>query len=128
MTATRIIKRVVLYILVALGFLAACALFVGVSIYTGHPHGLPVGWFGLVGFTPLVFWAVTRSLRDQWKRRGFWFAVSALLLCHLLAFSGILLRYPQWPLLWFIPTSFAEAGLFVLVLGRVFHDDGAPNT
>jgi hypothetical protein len=121
MTATKIMKRVLLYILIALGFLAACSLFVAVSIYTGHTHGLPVGWFGLVGFTPLVFWAVIKSLRNHWKRRGFWFAVSALLVVHLLAFVGILLRYPQWPLLWFIPVSFAEAGLFVIVLGKLFN-------
>jgi hypothetical protein len=113
---------------VALGLsiVAAAVLFAWLSIRTGK--SIPVGWLGLVSFTPLVFWVVLKSLRRYWKLRSFWFAVSALLLLHLLAFAAILLRYPQWPLLWFVPISFVEAGLLVVILGKLFHDGSAPST
>ncbi len=114
-----------MYLAIALGVLILCALLVAVSIYTGHTRETPVGWLGLAGFTPVIFWAVLKSLRRHWKRRGFWFAVSALMLLHLLAFAAILLRYPRWPLLWFVPASFVEAGLFVVILGKLFHDNSA---
>jgi hypothetical protein len=118
----RLGSRFLLYIAIALGVLAICALLVAIAIYTGHTRRLPVGWFGLVGFTPLIFWTVIKSLRRCWKRAGFWFAVAALLALHLLAFVATLLRYPQWPLLWFVPVSMVEAGLFVMILGKLFND------
>lgn len=122
---TKLGLRTLVYLAIALGVLLLCALLVTIAIYTGHTREAPVGWFGLAGFTPVIFWAVLKSLRRRWKRRGFWFAVSALMLLHLLTFAGILLRYPRWPLLWFVPASFVEAGFFVVILGRLFDDNNA---
>lgn len=115
--------RFLLYVAIALGVLAACALFIAIAVYTGHAQRLPVGWFGLAGFTPLVFWVVVKSLKRHWKRLTFWFAVAALLVLHLFVFVAILLHFPEWPLLWFIPVSFVEAGLFVMALGKLLDDE-----
>jgi len=115
-------SRLLLYFGVALGVLFVCALFIAIAVYAGHTRELPVGWFGLAGFTPLVFWVVIKSRRKCWNLPMFWLAVTALLLLHVLAFVAVLFRYPRWPLLWFIPVSFVEAGLFVMILGKLFND------
>jgi len=120
--AARLGTRFLLYVAIALGVLALCAVLVAIAIYMGHSHGFPVGWYGLAGFTPLIFWTVVKSLRRCWRHAGFWFSVAALLILHLLAFAAALLRYPQWPLLWFVPLSMVEAGLFVMILGKLFDD------
>jgi hypothetical protein len=117
----KLASRFLLYIAIALGFLALCGLFVAVAVYSGHTGKVPVGWFGLVGFTPIVFWVVVKSLRRYWKRPAFWTAAAGLMVLHLLAFVATLLHYPQWPLLWFIPVSMVEAGLFALILGKLFN-------
>jgi hypothetical protein len=121
-SAAKLMSRFLLYIAIALGVLAVCTLLVAIGIRTGHTRDVPVGWFGLAGFTPLVFWAVTKSLKRYWKRPAFWFAVAGLMMLHVLAAVAILLRYPQWPLLWFIPVSLVGAGVFVTLLGRLFND------
>lgn len=110
-----------LYIAIALGVLGVCAMLVAIAIYTGHTRNMPVGWFGLAAFTPLVFWTVLKLLRRHWKRPAFWSAVVALLVLHILAFVATLLHYPQWPLLWFIPVSMVEASLFLMILGKLFN-------
>lgn len=121
-TAMKLACRVLLYLGIAVSFLLACGLFAAIAIYIGRIREVPVGWFGLAGFTPLVFWGVIKSLRNCWDRPTFWLAVMALLLLHVLAFVGVLVRYPRWPLLWFIPISFVEVGVFVMVLGKLFID------
>jgi hypothetical protein len=125
-TALKLGSRFLLYIAIAIGALALCALLVAIAVYSGHTHGLPVAWFGFIGFTPLIFWTVIKSLKRHWKQPAFWFAVGGLFILHSLAFVATLLHYPRWPLLLFIPTSMVEAGLFVLVLGKLF-DDSKPD-
>jgi CDP-diglyceride synthetase len=107
---------------IALAVVAAIALLVSILVYTGHTElpELPVGWLGLAGFTPVVFWAVIKPLRMYWKHPSFWLAVAALLVLHFLAFVVALLHYPRWPLLWFVPISVVEAGLLALILGKLF--------
>jgi hypothetical protein len=115
-----LLRRSLWYIGVALAILLIVLGFVAISFYTGHTHPPPVGWFGLVGFTPLVFWAVITTLRLHWDRPVFWFAIAGLAGLHVALFTAILMRYPQWPLLWFIPVSMIEGGLFVVVLTWLF--------
>ena len=122
----KMVSRFLLYIVIALGFLTLCGLFVAIAVYTGHTRRLSAGWFGLVGFTPLVFWAAVKPLKRHWKRPAFRSAVAGLLVLHLLAFVAILLRYPQWPLLWFVPVSMVEAGLFAMILGKLFNQASDP--
>ena len=126
--ATKLATRFLQYVGIALSFLLVCALLIAIAVYTGHSHEPPVGWFGLAGFTPLVFWAVVKPLRMWWKHATFWFAVVALLVVHLLAFVAVLLYYPRWPLLWFVPVSFVEAALFMMILGYLFNDTNGPRT
>lgn len=120
----KIASRLLLYVGIAFGVLVAIALTMVIGVYAGYTHEPPVGWFGLAGFTPLIFWSVIKSLRRCWKRAAFWLSVAALLVLHILAFVAVLLHYPPWPLLWFIPISFIEAGLFVMILGKLFSDTG----
>jgi hypothetical protein len=105
---------------IGLAALVAIALLVMILGSTGYHGELPAWWFGLAGFTPLVFWFVIKPFRYCWKRPTFWLAVAALLVVHLLAFGAVLPHYPRWPLLWFIPTSYVEAGLFLMILGKLF--------
>lgn len=111
-------NRILADVALGIGIIVASVLFALLSIYTGKR--ISVGWLGLVGFTPLIFWLVSRSQRRYWKRPTFWLAMTALLVLHVLAFVAILLRYPQWPLLWFVPVSLVEAAVFIAALGRVF--------
>ena len=124
--ATKVASRFLLYVGIALGVLVAIALTILIGAYVGYTHEPSVGWLGLAGFTPLIFWSVVKSLRNRWKRPSFWLAVAALLVLHILAFAAVLTHYPRWPLLWFIPVSFIEAGVFVMILGKLFSESGHP--
>lgn len=125
--AAKLASRFLLYVVVALGFLLVCVVFVVIAVYSGQTRGLPVGWFGLAGFTPPIFWAAVKPLKWLWNRPAFWLAVAALLGLHLLAFMAILLRYPQWPLLWFVPIGLIEAGVLFLVLDKLFNYSQMPS-
>ena len=117
-----IIRRLLFYLFIAIAFLIAFALIFALMVRLGMiGNGVPrVGWFGLAAFTPIVFWNVIKPLKRHWKRVAFWSTVGALLLLHLAAFVQLLLHFPQFPLLWFIPLSMFEGALFWLILERLF--------
>jgi hypothetical protein len=118
MTLTKIIQRFLLYVGIALAVLVVLA---AVIIFTkggiGHVSG---GWFGLVGYTGLLFWATIRQTRAHWQRVGYWFTLGGLLVVHSLAFVGILRAYPEWPMIWFMPVVIVEGGLFGAILFVLF--------
>ena len=114
-------NRILVDVALGMGIVVAAVLFALLSIYTGKT--IPIGWLGLGGFTPLLLWLVIRSQRRHWKRLEFWLAMTGLAVLHVLAFVAILMHYPQWPLLWFVPVTLLEAGVFIVILGKVF-DDG----
>jgi hypothetical protein len=118
LTLRKAVRRIFLYFGLALAFLTVFALVFALSIHTGIV--IPYRWFGLAFWTPLLFWWVIRPLKRHWKRPAFWGAVSGLLVLHLLASIAALVRFPQWPMIWFVPVSIVEAGLFTVVLIKLF--------
>ena len=116
-----LLGRVLTGVGVGVGIVALAVIYALASLHTGK--SIAVGWLGLAGFTPLVFWTVIKASRRHWKRPAFWLAVGALMTVHILMFGGTLLYYPQWPLLWFIPVSIVEAAMFVVILAKLFDDN-----
>lgn len=79
-----------------------------------------IRWFGLAFITPLAFWYPAQMFKVFWKRVTFWLVFSTLVALHVLAFARILQRYPDWRLVWFIPTTIIEGMLVILILHAVF--------
>jgi O-antigen ligase len=90
MSLGKIIQRLFLYVGIALGVLAV---FAAVIIFTKGGGHVSAGWFGLVGYTCLLFWVTMRQTREHWQRAGYWFTVGGLLVVHSLAFVAILRAY-----------------------------------
>ena len=120
LTLAKIARKILLYVGLAIAALVVFAQLALVSIRTGIM--IPGRWFGLAFWTPFLFWWVLKPLKRYWKRRSFWLAVSSLLMLHFLGFSAALLRYPAWPLIWFAPCSIVEAGVFTVVLIKLFDE------
>ena len=118
LTFGKIIQRFLLYVGIAL---AVLAVFAAVIVFTkggvGHVSGR---WFGLVGYTGLLFWVTIRQTREHWQRLGYWLAIGGLLVVHMLAFVAILRAYPQWRMIWLLPVVIVEGGLFGAILYLLF--------
>lgn len=114
----RIIRRIALYLGLALGAIAVCVFLV---VVTAHDHVTDLGsWIFLVAYTGLLIYAAVTPFRSQWRRPSFWAATAVLVGVHLgLCIS--LLRYdPSWRPIWFLPIVIVEAFLFSVVLGVLF--------
>jgi hypothetical protein len=120
LTLGKIIQRFLLYVGIAL---AVLAVFAAVIVFTkGGVGDVSGGWFGLVGYTGLLFWVTIRQTREHWQRLGYWLAIGGLLVVHSLAFVAILRAYPQWRMIWFLPVVIVEGGLFGAILYLLFAD------
>jgi RsiW-degrading membrane proteinase PrsW (M82 family) len=113
-----------LYLVLAIAGLIAIFLVVYITYLTGHrvPTG---GWFGLIGFTPFVFWYVIKSQRRHWRRPALWVAVAAFIALHLGLFIPILLKHPDFRMFWFAPLSILEVMVFAGVLMKLFERQAA---
>ena len=118
LTLGKIVQRFFLYVGIAVAVLAIFAAFI---VFTkGGIGDISDGWFGLVGYTGLLFWVTIRQTREHWQRLGYWLAMGGLLVVHSLAFDAILRAYPQWRMIWFMPVVIVEGGLFGAVLYLLF--------
>ena len=118
----RLLSRLLLYLGLALGFLAACALVAWCLIRTGT--GLPpLRWVGFVCMTPVIFWAVLKQFRRYWRRPALWLATSVLLVVHVAIFTIALTYCPDWRPIWFLPLAFPEGWAMFLILHRVMVGD-----
>jgi len=114
-----IVRRVFLYVGIALAVAVFAAVIVVTKGGVGHVSG---GWFGLIGYTGLLFWVTIRQTREHWQRSGYWLAMGGLLVVHSLAFVGVLRAYPQWPMIWFMPVVIVEGEVFGVILYMLFED------
>lgn len=114
-TLWKIVRRSFLYVGIALTVLAVIAVFIVLT----KGAQISGGWFGLVGYTSLLFWVTISKSRERWHRPMFWLAVVGLLVVHLLAFVAILRSYPEWRMIWFMPVVIVEAGLFSIILNML---------
>lgn len=108
--------KIILLIMAGIAVAAALLFYAAVGPFAWIPS---VRWWSLAGTTVLVFWAVVKQFRRHWQRVSFWVEVGGLLGIHLFAYTILLLRVPEWRLLWFVPVSVVEGGLLVLVLAKV---------
>ncbi len=119
-----VVRRLLLYIGLALAALTVFALFFALSIRLGVTDKVDGwfkgGWIGFLVYTVLLFWITARQSRRRWHHWSFWFAITCLLTIHCLAFVAILRKYPDWRVIWFWPITVAEAGIFGGTLAWLF--------
>jgi hypothetical protein len=115
------LRDLCLYVLIALGVAAFGVLYGIHAARTGGAGRLPLRWIGLASSTAIAFWYAVSGYRRYWRRWSFWTAVGIVLLVQLCPFAIILLRVPQWPLLWFVPTSFVQCWVLGLALDWFVH-------
>ncbi len=113
----KIIRRVLLYIGLAMAGLAVIVLIIVVSNYTGIEP--PERWVALAYWTLALLIAGVRVYREHWHRAELWLAMAGLLAIHLLGFVVILRSYPEWRAVWFAFTSLGEAVFFRWILDAV---------
>src|SRR5262249_60125893 len=121
MTAKNVILRILLYFGVAFSFLAVMALVTFVSVRTGL--SIPIRWIGLAVFTGIIGWFVFDQYRVFAQKPVFWLTTFSIMAAHVLAFVVVLLSFPRWPLIWFLPVTLIEIVLIALIFENVF--DGA---
>ncbi len=111
-----VVRRILLYIGLALAALTVFALFFALTVHLGITEKVNSwfkgGWIGFVAYTALLFWITVRQSRRRWHHWSFWFAIGCLLTIHCLAFVAILRIYLDWRVIWFWPITVVEAGIF----------------
>ena len=119
-----IVRRLLLYIGLALAALTVFSLFFALTVRLGildKVNGwFRDGWVGFVAYTALLFWITVRESRRRWSHWSFWLAIACLLAIHCFAFTAVLRAYPDWRVVWFWPITVAEAGIFGGVLWWLF--------
>ena len=115
MTRTRTLT-LLLEILCGLAVVGAIVLYAEVGPFSWMPS---TRWWSLAGTTALVFWVGVQPYRRYWHQFSFWSKVAGLLAVHLLGYTVVLLKVPEWRLLWFVPPSVVEGGLLVLILDKL---------
>jgi O-antigen/teichoic acid export membrane protein len=115
LTGNRLVT-LLLEIFVGLAVAVAIILYAAIGPFPWMPS---VRWWSLAGTTAIVFWVAVKQYRRYWRRFSFWLNVSGLLAIHVLIYTLVLLRVPEWRLLWFVPPSVVEAGLLVLILHKL---------
>jgi hypothetical protein len=113
----KIVRRLLLYVGLALAGLAVIVLIIVVSNYTGIKP--PERWVALAYWTLVLLIAGARVYREHWRHPELWLAMVGLLAIHLLAFVVILRSYPEWRAVWFGFTSLGELVFFRWILDAV---------
>jgi hypothetical protein len=110
------IVTLLLEALVGFALAAAILLYAAVGPFAWMPS---VRWSSLAGTTIIIFWVAVRQYRKYWRRFSFWLNVTGLLIIHLFVYTLVMLKVPEWRLLWFVPPSVVETGVLVLVLHKL---------
>jgi len=116
LTFGRILRRLPLYLGLAVAGLTAATILLTLCIHFGITGYATGGWIGFIGYTGLLFWVILRQSRPHWYRRMFWLSAVWLLMFHCFIFVTILKAYPQWRMIWFWPITVIEGG----VIGGMF--------
>ena len=110
------VRRILLYIGLALAALTVFVLFFGLTVHFGITDKVNswfnAGWVEFLAFSALLFWIRVRQSRRRWHHWSFWFVIGCLLTIHCLAFVAILRTYRHWRVIWFWPITMVEAGMF----------------
>jgi hypothetical protein len=117
MTMRNILRRLLLYLGLALSFLAVMALIVVVSVRTGF--SIPVRWVGLPVFTGVIGWFIFHQYRTLAKDAWFWLTAISIMVVHLIGFVVLLVYFERWPLVWYLPATLVEVALIVVIMEKV---------
>ena len=122
MAARNILRRMLLYLGMALCFLAVMGVIVVVSVRTGL--SVPIRWVGLAVFTGVIGFFIFHQYGTFARRRLFWLATISITAVHLTGYAMLLLYFPRWPLGWFLPTTLIEVALITVVMEKTLHRTG----
>lgn len=113
-TFVAVIKRALLYVLIALAFIAVIVILFAASVYTGLT--VSSTWAAFVVWTACLCWLVVTQLRRYWHRSPFWIGMSGLLVLHVFCFIWVQQLVPEWRSIWFVPIVLVEAGVWAACL------------
>jgi hypothetical protein len=99
----------------------ALAIFLAIGTFVVLTNGADIArqWIFLAVFTGGLFWTTAKTSRE-WRRPGFWLAMTILVGAHLLLFIPLLRMFPEFPPIWFVPIIPVEAGSFAVILFLLF--------
>ena len=117
MTFGQLIKRLFLYLGLAFAALTIFTLIFALSVHT-HTV-IPFRWVMLATFTALLVGAMIKTYTRYWTRPAFWIILAVLLCVHLGLFSLILIDYPEFRIVWYVPAVIVEGGIFGVVCGAL---------
>lgn len=115
-----VVRRILLYVGLAIGALTVFALVLALAIRFGVADKLTGPWMGFVAYTVLLFWVTIWQSKRIWRYPGFWFAVTGLVVVHFVVFAAILRAFPDWRVIWFWPVVVFEGGIFDVFLTWLF--------
>jgi hypothetical protein len=96
------------------------ALLLFISVKTGIV--IPRRWAALGCWTSFLIWIILRQYKSYLKQVKFWCVLLCLLLIHVIAFIVVLQWYPDWRLIWYVPTVVIEAQFMGAVLDTVMRN------
>ena len=101
-----------------LGIAIAALALISIAVFISVKYGIniPARWFGLFFWTGILVWIICRQNKSRLKQTSFWAVFSAIILAHLLAFTGVLRLYPEWRTAWFPLIAIIEAPLMTMAL------------
>jgi hypothetical protein len=105
---------------IAVGCLIILALVLFISVKTGIV--IPRRWAALGCWTSFLIWMILRQYKSYLKQVKFWCVLLCLLLIHVIAFIVVLQWYPDWRLIWYVPTVVIEAQFMGAVLDTVMRN------
>lgn len=85
-------------------------------------HDAFVRWFGLAGFTLIMFALFVAKSEELLRKLRFWLLTSILLAGHLAAFAIVLTHVEEWKLMWFTVMAF-EYPLFLFFRDKFVNSD-----
>lgn len=113
---SKIVKRSVLYLGLALAGLAGISLLVAAKVYTGVDVDK---WLAPAVWTTVLCWVVVRQSRQFWGLWFFWATLVALLTLHLLLLVSLVHTHSRISAITFVPFIIVEGGLWGAVLYAV---------
>jgi len=119
MTIKGVFLRALLYLGIALGSLAVLAVVVFMSVR--FRLDIPVRWIGLAAFTVVIVWFIFRQYRMLVRNRLFWPSMLSVVGLHVVVYTALLIYIPDWRLGWFLPATFVEIAIIIVILEKVFH-------
>jgi hypothetical protein len=113
MTFGKIIRRLFLYVGLAVASLVIFSLIFALSIRSHISVSFP--WVMLAIFTAVLALTIVKTSREYWARVSFWLTCAVAVAAHLAIFIPLVRVYPEFKPFWFVPIVIVEAGIFGMI-------------